>query len=64
MLNGRYDFALPLETSVLPFFNSLGTNTKDKKLCIYESDHYVPKNDMVREVLGWLDKYLGPVNKQ
>jgi eukaryotic-like serine/threonine-protein kinase len=61
MLNGRFDLNLPMEIGVLPFFNSLGTPSKDKKLCIYETAHYVPKNDMVREVLGWLDKYLGPV---
>jgi dipeptidyl aminopeptidase/acylaminoacyl peptidase len=63
MLNGRYDYIVSLETDVLPFLNSLGTPVKDKKLCLFESDHYIPKNDMVREVLGWLDKYLGPVNK-
>jgi eukaryotic-like serine/threonine-protein kinase len=61
MLNGRHDYIVSLETDALPFFNSLGTPAKDKKLCLYESDHYIPKNDMVKEVLGWLDKYFGPV---
>ena len=61
MLNGRYDYRFPLETNLKPFFNLLGTTEKDKRLCIYETDHYVTKSDMIREVLGWMDKYLGPV---
>ena len=61
MLNGRYDYRFPLEKNLNPFFNLLGTPEKDKRLCIYETDHYVSKSDMIKEVLGWLDKYLGPV---
>jgi dienelactone hydrolase len=62
MLNGRYDYRFPVETNLEPFFNYLGTPKEDKRLCIYETDHYVVKSDMIREVLGWLDKYFGPVN--
>jgi eukaryotic-like serine/threonine-protein kinase len=61
MLSGRYDFTFPLENNVKPFFKLLGTPDKDKQLIIYETDHYVPKNEMIKEVLGWCDKYLGPV---
>jgi dipeptidyl aminopeptidase/acylaminoacyl peptidase len=61
MLNGRYDNIFPLETNAKPFFNLLGTPEKDKRLCVYETDHYVSRNDMIKEVLGWCDKYLGPV---
>ena len=64
MLNGRYDYRFPPETNLLPFYNLLGTPEKDKRICIYETDHYVAKADMIKEVLGWLDKYLGPVNYQ
>jgi eukaryotic-like serine/threonine-protein kinase len=64
MLNGRYDYRFPPETNLLPFFNLLGTPEKDKRLCIYETDHYVAKADMINEVLAWLDKYFGPVNYQ
>ncbi len=62
MLNGRYDYRFPVETNLKPFFNIIGTNEEDKRLCIYETDHYVAKSDMIREVLGWLDKYFGPPN--
>jgi hypothetical protein len=30
---------------------------------LYETDHYVPINEIIKETLAWLDKYLGPVNK-
>jgi dipeptidyl aminopeptidase/acylaminoacyl peptidase len=62
MLNGRYDYRFPPKTNLLPFFNFLGTPEKDKRLVVYETDHYVAKADMIKEVLGWLDKYFGPVN--
>ena len=61
MLNGKFDYNFPLETTVKPFFDLLGTPAKDKLLKIYETDHYVPKSEMIKETLYWLDKYLGPV---
>lgn len=61
MLNGRYDYIFPLKTNLIPFFNSIGTPEKEKRLCIYETDHYVSKADMIKEVLAWCDKYMGPV---
>jgi dipeptidyl aminopeptidase/acylaminoacyl peptidase len=62
MLNGRYDSNFPLEETVRPFYKLLGTPEKNKRLVVYDTDHYVEKSDMVREVLDFLDKYLGPVN--
>jgi dienelactone hydrolase len=62
MLNGKYDYTFPYEKSVLPFYNFLGTPAQDKKLIPYDTDHYVPKNEMIKEVLAWCDKYFGPVN--
>jgi serine/threonine protein kinase/predicted esterase len=61
MLNGRHDFFLPIETSQLPAFHYLGTPDKDKRQVIYETGHNIPRNEMIREVLDWLDHYLGPV---
>ena len=59
MLNGKYDYTFPLENSVKPFYDLLGTTKKDLKL--YDTDHFVPKNEMIKEVLAWCDKYLGAV---
>jgi predicted Ser/Thr protein kinase len=61
MLNGRYDMAFALETNVRPAFKLLGTPEKDKKLVVYDTDHYVPKKELIKESLDWLDRYFGPV---
>ena len=61
MLNGRYDSNLTLQECVEPMFRLLGTPEKDKKLILYETDHFIPRSELIRETLGWLDKYLGPV---
>jgi len=63
MLNGKYDFVFPLESTVKPMFDYLGTPEQHKELIIYETNHFVPKTEMIKEVLNWLDKYFGPVNK-
>jgi eukaryotic-like serine/threonine-protein kinase len=61
MVNGKYDMFFPVETSQKPMFDLLGTPAKDKKIYIFESGHLVPRVDLVRESLGWYDKYLGVV---
>jgi len=62
MLNGRYDYAFPVESSQRPLFNLLGTRAEDKKHVIYEGGHAAfPRPEAVVESLNWLDKYLGPV---
>jgi dienelactone hydrolase len=59
MLNGKYDYTFPLEKSVKPFYDLLSTTKKE--LLLYDTDHFVPKNEMIKEVLTWCDKYLAPV---
>jgi dienelactone hydrolase len=63
MLNGRYDYIFPFETSIEPMFDLLGTPENDKVLKLYDTDHNIPKNELIKETLNWLDKYLGPVNR-
>ena len=62
MLNGRYDYAFPLETSQIPLFRLLGTPDIDKRHVILESGHVPPRQAMIKEILDWLDRYLGPVS--
>ncbi|MEX2283823.1 MAG: hypothetical protein WEE89_15165, partial [Gemmatimonadota bacterium] len=62
MLNGRYDHFFPVETSQQPLFNLLGTSTENKRHVIFEGGHMVPRPDVIRETLSWLDRYLGPPN--
>ena len=63
MLNGKYDIFYTLENFVKPMYDLLGTPEEDKKLIVYETDHFVPLNDLIRETLAWLDRFLGPVNR-
>lgn len=63
MLNGKYDMYFPEETAQKPMFNLLGTPAKDKKILIYDTGHRVPKTELIKETLGWFDKYLGPVKQ-
>lgn len=64
MLNGKYDMHYNYDASVKPMFDLLGTPSKDKKLVLYETDHFIPGNELIKESLGWLDKYLGPTKQQ
>lgn len=62
MVNGRFDFDFGLETSQRPMFRLLGAPEKDKRHVLFESGHVPPRmQDVVREILDWYDKYLGPV---
>lgn len=61
MLNGKYDMSLNFETAVKPFYDLLGTPEKDKYVYVYETDHFVPKSEMIKETLNFLDRYFGPV---
>ena len=61
MLNGRYDLIFPYEISVEPMFELLGTPKEHKKLKLYDTDHFIPRNELIMETLNWLDRYLGPV---
>jgi dienelactone hydrolase len=59
MVNGRFDMIFPLETSQLPMYRLLGAADKDHVLV--DAGHVAFNQEVIRRVLGWLDKYLGPV---
>jgi pimeloyl-ACP methyl ester carboxylesterase len=61
MLNGRYDFDLPVETRQRPLFRLLGTPAENKRHAVFEKGHALPVEDVAPEILPWLDRYLGPV---
>jgi pimeloyl-ACP methyl ester carboxylesterase len=62
MINGRYDFFIPVETLQRPMFRLLGTPEKDKRYVLFDTGHAPPRTESIREVLDWLDRYLGPVS--
>jgi dienelactone hydrolase len=60
MINGRYDFFFPVETSQRPLFQLLGSPPSDKRQIIADGGHSPPQDLLVRETIDWLDRYLGP----
>jgi dienelactone hydrolase len=61
MINGRYDFELPLETCQEPLFRLLGVPPQDKRHVLFDTGHAPPQLPVMKETLNWLDRYLGPV---
>ena len=64
MINGRYDSFFPLDASIRPMFEHLGTPEADRRLVVTDANHFVvayENNRMISETLDWLDRYLGPV---
>lgn len=61
MLNGRYDFIFPVETSQMPMFRLLGTPAEHKRHVLVDSGHSVPARAQVTHTLQWFDRYFGAV---
>ena len=62
IFNGRYDLTFPVEASAKPLLQLLGTPRQDKALILFDGGHVPPMDSkLVRAVLDWLDRYLGPV---
>jgi eukaryotic-like serine/threonine-protein kinase len=59
MLNGRYDYFYPTTSSQEPLFNLLGTPAEHKRRVVYESSHMIPRNETIKEVVNWLERYWG-----
>jgi dienelactone hydrolase len=64
MVNGREDVLMPLKSSQIPMYQFLGTPDEYKQHKLYPGGHGVFGlfyNQIKGDVLGWLDRYLGPV---
>ena len=64
MVNGREDVLLPLNSTQIPLYELLGTAKEHKAHKLYPGGHgmYGLFYEQIRgDVLGWLDRYLGPV---
>ena len=63
MLNGEFDYLFSVETYQKPPFERLGAPVEDKRYRTFDAGHVpLPRNQVLRETLDWLDKYLGPVS--
>ena len=63
MLNGEDDTTFPV-VEQKRLFNLLGTPAGDKRHVLYQGGHGVfgvRRSEMIREMLDWLDRYLGRV---
>jgi len=61
MINGRYDNIVEPERQK-PMFERLGTPIGEKKWVIYDTGHWpFPENQMISEVLGWMDEHMGVI---
>jgi dienelactone hydrolase/tRNA A-37 threonylcarbamoyl transferase component Bud32 len=60
MLNGRYDYYGPTAISQEPLFRLLGTPPEHKRRVEYETAHSIPRNEMIKEVVSWMEKHWGP----
>jgi formylglycine-generating enzyme required for sulfatase activity/dienelactone hydrolase len=66
MLNGKYDFIFPADQTQAPLFRLLGTPEKDKRRVVFETGHNVLalRPQAAKEMLDWLDRYLGSVTRR
>ena len=61
MLAGQRPFGTPFETSQRPLFDLLGSPPEQKRHTVLEFGHALVLEAAAREILPWLDRYLGPV---
>jgi eukaryotic-like serine/threonine-protein kinase len=64
LMGGEFDFNFPVDASQVPLIKALGTSAGDKRHVILAGtghDTLGRFNQVIRESLAWLDKYLGPV---
>lgn len=63
MVNGEGDFQFPLESSQRPLFRLLGVDADRKRHALFAGGHMpLDIHDVMREILDWFDRFLGPVN--
>ena len=57
MLNGRYDFFFPVDTSQIPMFEAFRTPSDQKQHLVYDGGHGIPRVESIKETLNWLDRF-------
>jgi tRNA A-37 threonylcarbamoyl transferase component Bud32/dienelactone hydrolase len=63
LIAGRTDYLCPVETNQNPVLRLSAAAPQDKRHVILNSGHSPsPFQDVIKEVIPWLDRYLGSVN--
>ena len=61
LLNGRYDYQMPIEYQKA-MIDAFGAPEEQKRHVLFEASHWpYPRGELIKETLGWLDRWLGPV---
>ncbi len=61
LLNGRYDYQNPIPYQKA-MIDAFGAPEEQKRHVIFEATHFpYPRGELIKETLGWLDRWLGPV---
>ncbi|MDA9067915.1 SUMF1/EgtB/PvdO family nonheme iron enzyme [Flavobacteriaceae bacterium] len=55
LLNGRYDFYFPYQSSQLPLYNLMDLNDNNKRHVVVDYAHYVPMHIVRDETLKWIN---------
>jgi dipeptidyl aminopeptidase/acylaminoacyl peptidase len=64
MVNGDSDYQNPLQASQLPLFRALTLPPEQKRHALFAGGHMPASiNDVIREILDWYDRFLGPVGR-
>jgi hypothetical protein len=65
MINGEDEFGFVSQNSELPMYTTLGTPDEHKKHILYPGGHSIYSKfheEIDKDILGWLDQYLGPIS--
>ena len=49
----------PVCAPQLPMFELFGSPDGQKRRVVYDTGHNIPRPELIKESLDWLDKYLG-----
>ena len=55
LLNGRYDFYFPYQSSQLPLYNLMNLDNNKKRHVVVDYAHYVPMHIVREETLKWIN---------
>jgi len=58
LLSGEFDPLVPLDNANR-YFALLGTPAGDKRHVVAIGGHFIPRELLIRETVGWLDRHLG-----
>jgi hypothetical protein len=60
LLNGRFDISTHQLASREALLESIGSDAEQKRGVVYDSSHWpLPPHRVEKDVLQWLDEYLG-----